>query len=167
MISRFTDIKHGKIVGCLTGRCQHRGDTALKVADLRGDVIVCGVLKACIEISGFLQIKKASHLLGRRILEGRALHNRHDTGLPVFRRISGLNTFGFQLIRTHAISSLSNLAQDVWQRLNGRFIIAPFVKISYEWKRSGPRKNDGRHDSFRLVKTMGGTILFAPPTGIP
>ena len=63
MVARLADIKDCIVVGSLPGGGQHRRCAALQLADLCRHAVVCGICKTAVKITGFLQIKKPSHLL--------------------------------------------------------------------------------------------------------
>ena len=95
MIARGADIENGEKGRRLTGRGKHGADAALKVGNLCGDTVVCGILEAGVEIARFLKVKEPAHLLARLVFVGSALYYRHNTRLAVFRRIAGLHALCF------------------------------------------------------------------------
>ena len=83
MISRLTDIKDRVIIGCLSGRCQHCGNAALKFRDLFSDRIVGRILQSCVKISFLFQIKQSAHLITGIIFKRCTLIDWKDPRLPL------------------------------------------------------------------------------------
>ena len=51
MIACLADIEYCEEVCCLTGACEHSGKSAFHLAELCSYIIICRILKSCIEIS--------------------------------------------------------------------------------------------------------------------
>ena len=105
MVSIFTDIEDGIIVGCLPGRGQHRRCAAFELTDFLCHKVIRRILQPGIEISAVLQIKEPAHLVACIVFECRALINRQHPGFSFLWLPAGLDTFCLYLIFAHLVSS--------------------------------------------------------------
>ena len=101
VVSTGSNVEYRIEVCGLTRRGQHSGSTALKLADLRGNEVIRRVLESGIKIAGSLKIKELSHILARRVFEGRALNDGNLSGLAVSGGITALHAFGFDFEVRH------------------------------------------------------------------
>ena len=85
MVAALADIENGIEVRGLARAGQHRGVTALKLADLFSHIIVRGVLQSGIEISARLKVEKLAHRVAGVISESGALVNGYLSGLALMR----------------------------------------------------------------------------------
>ena len=120
MVARGADIENGEKGRRLTGRGEHGADAALKVGNLCGDAVVCGILEAGVEIARFLKVKEPAHLLARFVFICRALDYRHNARLAVFRRIAGLHALCFY-IKAHFCFLLLSVFKKMTHKLEAFF----------------------------------------------
>ena len=83
VITRLTDIKARKKVGCLTRRSQHTSHATFHRSNLCSRGIIGGVLKTSIKIARIFKVKETTHLLARLILKCGTLNDRHLTWLTL------------------------------------------------------------------------------------
>ena len=107
VVAAVRDIKDREKVRRLAGGGQHAGRAALKSRDLRGDEVVGRVLEAGVEVAAGLEVKKLRHVLAGVVFEGRALHDRHLTGLAVAGAVAALHTGCFNIPIRHDKSPFS------------------------------------------------------------
>ena len=92
VIAGAGNVKDGKEVRGHARAREHRGGTALHLADLGGNQIARGVLQTAVEVTGLLQVKQLAHMLGRIVLPRGGLVDRHLARLRIARAITALNT---------------------------------------------------------------------------
>ena len=80
---------------------EHCGDAALHLADLGGNEVTRGILKAAIEVARLLQVEQLAHMLGRVVLPRGGLVDGHLTRLRIARTIAALNTRGTDGLIAH------------------------------------------------------------------
>ena len=83
MVACLADVEYSKEVCCLAGVCEHSCSAAFHRAELCSYVVICRILKSCIEISGCLKIEKLTHIIRCRILPCRTLIDRYLTRFAV------------------------------------------------------------------------------------
>ena len=80
---------------------EHRSGAALHLADLGGNQVARGILKAAVEVARLLQIEQLAHMLGRVVLPRGGLVDGHLTRLRIARTIAALNTRGTDGLLAH------------------------------------------------------------------
>ena len=101
VITGTGNVKDGKEVRGHARAREHRGGTALHLADLGGNQIARGVLQAAVEVARLLQVEQLAHMLGRVVLPRRGLVDGHLTRLRITRTIAALNTRGTDSLLAH------------------------------------------------------------------
>ena len=84
------DIEDSEEVRGLAGARQHRGGSALELADLGCDGVVGGVLQARVEVAGLLEVEQLAHVLGRVVLPRGRLVDGNLAGFGVTGAITAL-----------------------------------------------------------------------------
>ena len=101
MIAAVGDVEDSVEVGRLAGGGEHRGGSALHVADFCGYHVVGGVLQPGVEVAAGLQVKELAHVLAGGIFKGSGLNNGNLPGLAVAGGVAPLNAFGVDAVIAH------------------------------------------------------------------
>ena len=94
VIASGSQVEDGEEVRRHTGARQHCRRAALELGDLRRDEVAGGVLEAAVEVAGLLKVEELAHVLGRVVLPGGGLPNRHLARLGVAGAIATLHAHG-------------------------------------------------------------------------
>ena len=106
MIPAGGQVEHSEKVRRLAGGGEHRRRAALQFGDLRGYIIIGGVLQAGVKISAGFQVKQLPHVLPRRVFERGRLHDGNLPRLAVPRRVPALDALCFNPVIAHMKSPL-------------------------------------------------------------
>ena len=91
VVAGLADVEAGEEIGGLAGRCQHGAHSPFERGNLGRYLVVGGILEPCIEISCFLEVEEAAHLVACLVLERGALDEGNLAGFSLSGGVSGLD----------------------------------------------------------------------------
>ena len=92
VVTGLADIEACEEIGGLPGGGQHRAHSTFEGGYLGCNLVIGGILESGIEITGFLEVEKAAHLVAGFVFERGTLYDGDLTGFSLPGGISGLDT---------------------------------------------------------------------------